>query len=184
MSDVSGTRGSGRMALLALAALFLAAILAPRLAPYAADALDLANRRGPPSLAHWLGTDELGRDLLSRILLRARISLVVGLASGVLCAAIGVGVGAVSGYVGRWVDDILMRATDALLSVPRLPLLMIAAAVLQPSVGLLVLLVAGAGWMETARVVRAEFRTLGGRGFVEGARAAGAGHVQIGRAHV
>ena len=173
-----------RVAVVVLLALCAGAILAPALAPYAADALDLAHRRAAPSAANWLGTDELGRDLLSRILFGARVSLAVGLIAGALCAAIGVTVGAAAGFAGGWVDDVLMRATDAVLSVPRLPLLMIAAAVLQPSVGLLVVLVAAAGWMETARVVRAEVQSVRARDFVTAARSVGAGRARIVARHI
>ncbi|MEJ7812964.1 MAG: ABC transporter permease [Gemmatimonadaceae bacterium] len=167
-----------------LAALIIAAALAPLLAPASPEAIDLAGRHAPPSLAHPFGTDDLGRDLLSRILFGARISLAVGLLSAAVSGAVGVAVGAVAGYAGGWVDDILMRITDAMLSVPRLPLLMIAAAIADPGVAGLVLLVGLAGWMETARVVRAEFLSLGKRAFVEGARAAGAGHARVVLAHL
>src|SRR6185503_16589260 len=98
--------------------------------------------------------------------------------------ASGVAIGGVAGYAGGAVDAVLMRGTDAMLAVPRLPLLMIAAAFLQPSIPLLVLLIGLAGWMETARVVRAEFLTLRTRGFVEGARAAGARHPRLILAHL
>ena len=112
-----------------LAALLIGAALAPTLAPYAMDALDLANRRGAPSLMHWFGTDELGRDLLTRVLYGARVSLAIGLISALVSAAIGAAVGSIAGYAGRWADDVLMRITDAMLAIPRLPLLMITAAV-------------------------------------------------------
>ena len=168
-----------RGAALFLAGLLLAAALAPVLAPYAADALDLANRRGAPGAAHWFGTDELGRDVLTRVLFGARVSLAIGLLSALVSVAIGVAIGAVAGYAGRWVDDVLMRITDAMLSVPRLPLLMLAAAVTQPGVPMLIVLVAICGWMETARVVRAEVRTLVSRDFVSAARAIGAGPVRV-----
>jgi peptide/nickel transport system permease protein len=84
-----------------------------------------------------------------------------------------------AGYAGGALHSTLMRVTDGMLAIPRLPLLMIAAVVLQPSVPLLIMLIGMAGWMETARVVRAEFHSLRGRGFVESARAAGAGHVRV-----
>ena len=91
---------------------------APWISPYAPDALDLVNRRGVPSMAHWFGTDDLGRDLLSRILFGARVSLAVGLLSALVAAGIGIGVGATSGYLGGGVDAALMRLTDAALSRP------------------------------------------------------------------
>ncbi len=166
----SGPRGG----LLFLGTLVVASLLAPTLAPFAADALDLANRRAAPSLVHWFGTDELGRDVLTRVLIGARVSLAIGVGSALMSAAIGVAVGAVAGYAGRWIDDALMRATDAMLAIPRLPLLMLGAAVLQPGVPMLILLVAAAGWMETARVVRAEVQSLSSLDFVQAARAIGA----------
>lgn len=173
-SPATALRHAPRVAAIFLAALILAAIAAPILAPYATDALDLANRRAAPSLSHWFGTDELGRDLLTRVLFGARVSLAIGLLSALVSVAFGVALGAVAGYAGRRVDDLLMRGTDAVLAIPRLPLLMLAAAVLQPGVPALILLVAAVGWMETARVARAEVRAIASRDFVQGARAIGA----------
>jgi len=173
-----------RAAALAIAALVAVAALAPLVAPYPMDAVDLINRRAAPSATHWFGTDELGRDLLTRVLFGARVSLAIGLVSAAVSVAVGVGVGAAAGYAGRWVDAALMRLTDAMLSVPRLPLLMIAAAVLDPGVPLLVLLVGLAGWMETARVVRAEVLSVRRRDFVTAARAVGAAPVRVVGRHV
>jgi peptide/nickel transport system permease protein len=168
-----------RVPLILLACLVSAALAAPALAPYPPDRLDLAHRRVPPSAAHWFGTDDLGRDVLARVLYGARVSLAVGLLSAAVAGASGIAVGGIAGYAGGPIDAVLMRGTDAMLAVPRLPLLMIAASILQPSVALLVVLIGLAGWMETARVVRAEFLSLRARGFVEGARAAGAGHARL-----
>ena len=102
-----------------LAAMIVVAALAQWLAPYSPDALDLANRRAMPSIAHWFGTDELGRDLFSRVLYGARVSLAVGLLSALVAGVIGIGVGATSATAGRVADAVLMRLTDAVLSVPR-----------------------------------------------------------------
>ncbi len=168
-----------RLPAIVLVCLIGAAVMAPRLAPYAPDQIDLSIRRSPPSAAHWFGTDELGRDVLARVLFGARISLAVGLLSAVVAGASGIAIGGVAGYAGGAVDAVLMRVTDGVLSMPRLPLLMIAAVVLQPSVPQLILLIGLVGWMETARVVRAEFGALRGQGFVESARASGAGHVRV-----
>ena len=148
-------------------------VLAPWIAPFAPDAIDLAGRRAPPSSAHWFGTDDLGRDLLSRVLYGARVSLAIGILAAALTVALGAGIGMVAGSAARWVDALLMRIADAVLAIPRLPLLMIASVILRPGVPLLILLVAAVSWMETARVVRAEVKSLVTRGFVEAAQAMG-----------
>jgi len=179
-----GLPGSVRGALGALVLITLAALIAPIVASAASEAMDLTARRAAPSLAHWFGTDELGRDVLARVLSGARVSLAIGFLSALLAVALGSAIGAVGGFVGGWIDAMLMRLTDAMLAIPRLPFLMIVAAILQPSISLLIVLVGGAGWMETARVVRAEVLSLAQRGFVEAAHATGvrasrvlAGHV-------
>ena len=116
-----------------LAGLLAAAVVAPILAPYAPDDIDLAHRREAPSAAHWLGTDDLGRDVLARVLHGARVSLSVGLLSAAVAGASGIAIGGIAGYAGGAIDAMLMRGTDAMLAVPRLLLLMIAAAFIQPS---------------------------------------------------
>lgn len=171
-SLASGPRRSP--ALLFLLALIVGAAVAPFVAPYAADAVDLANRRAAPSAAHWFGTDELGRDVLTRVLMGARVSLAIGILSALVSAGIGTLIGGLAGMRGAWTDDLLMRLTDAALVVPRLPLLMLAAAIVQPSVPVLIAFVALSGWMETARVVRTEVQALSRRDFVQAARAVGA----------
>ncbi|MDX2183076.1 MAG: ABC transporter permease [Gemmatimonadaceae bacterium] len=138
----------------------------------------------PPSAAHWFGTDDLGRDLLTRALFGARLSLLIGVLAALISTGIGVPLGAIAGWAGGWTDDALMRLTDALLAIPRLPLLMIAAALLKPDVAGLILLVGVAGWMETARVVRAEVQSVSARPFVEAARASGATVGRTLRRHV
>lgn len=166
-------------ALLFLLLLIGGAAVAPLVAPYAPDALDLANRRAAPTGSHWFGTDDLGRDVLTRVLTGARVSLAIGLLSALTSALVGTLVGSVAGIRGRWSDEVLMRATDAMLCIPRLPLLMLAAAVLQPGVPMLVLLVGLTGWMETARVVRAETRGIVARDFVHAAHAVGATPLRV-----
>lgn len=163
------------MAFWVASVLFVIAILAPWITPYAPDAIDLAGRRGAPSTAHWFGTDDLGRDVLARVLYGARVSLAIGILAAALTVALGATVGAIAGWTGRWVDAALMRSADAILAIPRLPLLMLASVILRPNIVLLIVLVAVVSWVETARVVRAEVRSLATRGFVEAARAMGAG---------
>ncbi len=175
---------SQRFAALAILLLVAVAAAAPLIAPYAVDALDLAHRRAGPTIAHPFGTDELGRDLLTRVLYGARVSLAIGLISALVSVAIGAAIGATAGYARGWTDDILMRATDAMLCIPRLPLLMIAAATLQPGVPMLVLLVGLVGWMETARVVRTDVQSLSAREYVTAARATGVRPARILLRHV
>ncbi|MGH7694041.1 MAG: ABC transporter permease, partial [Gemmatimonadaceae bacterium] len=126
-------------AVILLSALIVLALLAPYVAPFAPDAVDLAGRRVAPGLLHWFGTDALGRDVLSRVLYGARVSLAVGVLSAALAVSLGLVIGALAGYVGRGLDAALMRLTDAMLSIPRLPLLMVLGAILQPSIPALVL---------------------------------------------
>lgn len=180
MSDTAGARvsatagtSSNRAAWGLVLALVAVAAIAPVVAPFAPDAVDLALRRQGPSAIHWFGTDDLGRDVLTRVLHGARVSIAIGLLAAALSVALGTAIGLLAGFFRGWVDTLLMRTTDAMLSVPRLPLLMIVAAILQPSIPLLIILVAAVGWMETSRVVRAEALALAGRGFVEAAHALG-----------
>jgi peptide/nickel transport system permease protein len=173
-----------KVAALVLSALVFIAVLAPIFATSAPDALDLSNRRAAPSAAHWFGTDELGRDVLSRALFGARVSLAVGLLSAAVAGAIGVTIGAASGFFGGRIDAVLMRLTDAVLSIPRLLLLMVAAAILSPSLVFLVVLVGLVGWMETARVTRAAFLASREQEFVLAARALGASSWRLVTAHL
>ncbi len=168
-----------RLPALVIASLAVAAVAAPVVAPYAPERIALADRRKPPSAHHVFGTDQVGRDVFSRVVYGARVSLAVGLLSAAVAGACGVAIGGVAGYAGGAIDAALMRVTDGMLAMPRLPLLMIAGVVLQPSVPLLIALIGFAGWMEMARVVRAEVGALRAAGFVESARASGAGHVRV-----
>jgi peptide/nickel transport system permease protein len=157
-----------------MAVLTLLAAAAPLVAPFEPDAVDLGSRQAAPSFAHLFGTDALGRDVLSRVLYGARVSLAVGVLSAALAVSLGAAIGALGGFVGRSVDAVLMRVTDAMLSVPRLPLLMVVGAIVQPSIATLVLMVGMVGWMETARVTRAEVLSIRERPYIEATRAAGA----------
>ncbi len=183
-SDVRPMERASAVAAMAIGLLVLAAVMAPLVAPFAVDALDLAHRRAAPSSAHWFGTDELGRDVFTRVLFGARVSLAIGLVSAAVSVGIGTILGATAGYAGGWIDELLMRATDAMLCIPRLPLLMITAAIVPPSVLLLIVFVGVVGWMETARVVRAAVLSLADRDFVTAARAMGASPWRVVLAHV
>ncbi|MFQ5351099.1 MAG: ABC transporter permease [Thermoanaerobaculia bacterium] len=128
----------------------------------------IADRRSFP-----LGSDRLGRDLLSRILYGARVSLLVGLLAGGLALALGLAIGGGAGLAGGWLDVVLMRAADALLSFPRLFLLLGVAGLFDLSTGWLILILGATSWMGAARLVRAEVRTVRRRGFVAAARSSG-----------
>lgn len=175
-----------RPARFALAAILLLAVLAVVVPPLAGvDPLAIEDVLGarlvPPmgrdaaGALHPLGTDRFGRDVLVRMLLAARISLAVGIGGSVLATAVGVLVGAVSGWQRGVVDRVAMAVGDALLAIPRLILLLLCAALWSPGVSTVVVVLALTGWMSVARLVRAEVRALSSRPFVEGARALGVG---------
>lgn len=144
--------------------------------PYPMDpnSTNLSGKLQPPSAAHWLGTDQLGRDVFSRILHGSYISLTVGFVAVAVSLAIGTFVGALSGYYGRWVDNILMRVVDALMCFPTFFLILTAVALLGPSLWNIVVVIGLVSWTGTARLVRAEFLTLREMEYVRAARALGA----------
>jgi peptide/nickel transport system permease protein len=157
-----------------VAGLALVAIAAPYIAPYAPDAVDSTALLEPPSLHHVMGTDQLGRDVFSRLLYGARISLCVGVVVAVLASAVGILFGGVAGYYGGVVDYLLMRFTDVMLCFPIFFLILAVVAMLEPSVFLLIVILGLTGWMGQARLMRAEVLTLKNREYVLAARAYGA----------
>jgi len=154
--------------------LFLASLLAPWLAPYDPNFIDIQEILRPPSAAHWMGTDSLGRDVFSRIIYGARISLKVGFVAVGLATLIGVILGAVAGYYGGWVDNLLMRLVDLMLCFPTFFLILAVIAVLEPSIWNIMVIIGLTSWMGVARLVRAEFLSLKEREFIQAARALGA----------
>lgn len=161
------------LGLVILATIAVAVVIGPVLSPYDVVEQNIRDRLRPPSPGHPMGTDELGRDLLTRILAGGRLSLVVGLAATLIALTIGIAVGAIAGYFGRAVDNVLMRAVDVALSLPDLFLLILAASLLGPSVATMIVVIAIVRWMNVARLVRASFLSLREREFIEAARAAG-----------
>jgi peptide/nickel transport system permease protein len=160
--------------------LFVAvALLAPILAPYGPLRGQLDQRLMPPSAGHWLGTDELGRDVLSRVLYGARISLEIQLGAVVLALAVGLALGLVAGYIGRWPDLLIMRVIDVMMAFPGIFLALAIIAAL--GTGLANVIIAGAISLvpQFARVVRGSILTLREKEFVEAARALGEGDVII-----
>jgi len=176
-----------RVALVTLAIVAFVALFAPLLAPYDPTAqLDIAHLQGmPPSLAHPLGTDPFSRDVLSRLLYGARVSLSVALVAVSLSMALGILLGAVAGYAGGLVDAVLMRLVDAMMAIPRL-LLLIMAVVLWGDIGVtgLTLLLAGTGWFMVCRLVRTQALLVRELDYVAAARALGASPTRILLRHI
>jgi peptide/nickel transport system permease protein len=164
--------------------LALIALLAPVLAP--ADPLKqvLSTRLKPPSAAHWLGTDQLGRDVLSRMIYGARISLMIGIVVVGLAASIGTLVGLVAGYTGGWLDEGLMRLTDVFFAFPALILAMAISGALGPSLTNAMIAIAIVTWPVYARLVRAQVLSLREREYVEASRSLGASAGRIVWQHI
>ena len=172
---ISRLRGN-RMALVGaaiVAVMFLLAVLAPLLAGDP-GAIDISRRLQSPSWQFPLGTDDLGRDVLARILYGARISLLVGFVAVGIASLIGIVLGALAGYYGRRVDGLLMRFVDIMLCFPTFFLILAVIAFLEPSIWNIMIIIGLTGWMGVARLVRAEFLSLRERDFVQAARALGA----------
>lgn len=154
------------------------ALLAPVIAPHAPTAPDLLNRLQPPAwisgdATHLLGTDHLGRDILSRLLYGTRVALIVGALGVLLAAAIGITLGTLSGYFGGWLDAVISRLVDTLLAIPNVILYLAILFAFGPSLTVLVLVIGGINWTTFARVVRAEVLSVKQREFVEASRASG-----------
>jgi peptide/nickel transport system permease protein len=163
----------------AVALLTLVAIFAPLLAPHDPARVDAENVLAPPGRAHPLGTDELGRDVASRMIYGARISLSVGFVAVGIAVAIGIVLGALAGYYGGWVDAAAMRFTDIMLCFPTFFLILAVIAYLNPSIWNIMIVIGVTSWMGVARLVRAEFLSLKEREFVVAARAQGVGDARI-----
>jgi peptide/nickel transport system permease protein len=159
--------------------LFAVALLAPWLAPYDPSFINLKQVLMPPSPDHLLGTDTLGRDVLSRIIFGAQISLLVGFVAVGIATLIGLLIGVLAGYYGGWVDSALMRLVDLMLCFPAFFLILAVIAVLEPSIWNIMAVIGLTSWMGVARLVRAEFLSLREREFVTAARALGAGDARL-----
>jgi len=159
--------------------LFLVALLAPFIVPADPDVIDTSNILAAPSSAHMLGTDELGRDVLSRMIYGARISLLVGFVAAGLATVIGVIIGSIAGFYGGWLDMALMRFVDMMLCFPTIFLILAVIAVLGPSIWNIMVVIGITSWMGVSRLVRAEFLTLKERDFVMASRAVGASDLRI-----
>jgi peptide/nickel transport system permease protein len=175
------------MALVGLAIillLILVAAFAPLLAPQSPIVQDLAQRLQPPSTAHWLGTDELGRDIYARIVWGSRITLTIVALVTIVIGPVGLLVGTVAGYAGGWLDTVLMRVTDVFLAFPRLILALAFVAALGPGIENAIIAIAITAWPPYARLARAETLTVRNSDFIAAARMQGASPLRIVLFHI
>jgi peptide/nickel transport system permease protein len=169
---------------LVVLALFAVSLSAPWIAPYDPNAIDLTQVLAGPSAAHPFGTDQLGRDVLSRMIWGARISLKVGFIATGIAILIGAILGAVSGYYGRWVDAVIMRFVDVMLCFPTFFLILAVIAILEPSIWNIMIVIGLTSWTGITRLVRADFISLKERDFVLAARVIGASNLRIIFVHI
>ena len=173
-----------------LAGILLVAIFANVIAPHNPEVGVLGDRFKPPAwqangtVDHLLGTDHLGRDVLSRLIFGARISVIVGLMVVIVAGAVGTGLGIISGYMGRWIDQVIMRLTDAWLALPALTFAIFLAAIIGPSATNIVIILALVYWTRYARVIRGEVLSIRERDFVRLAVVAGCSKWKIMRKHI
>ncbi|SCE61104.1 peptide/nickel transport system permease protein [Streptomyces sp. Termitarium-T10T-6] len=160
-------------------AVALAVLVVPPLAQLDQQAVDLANKLDPPSLAHPFGTDDVGRDLLLRCVYGLRVSLLVGLVAALTATVIGTTIGALAGAFGGWTDRIVMRVVDALSSIPHLLLGIFIVAMFRPGVWPVIVSVALTHWISTARIVRSEVLSLRSRPFIDAAVSGGASRTRV-----
>lgn len=179
-----------RMGIIGFAMLAIAvavALFAPLLAPYDPNTsarVTIDNIYAPPDVAHWLGTDDAGKDVLTNLIYGTRVSLIVGFFASFISLGIGGMVGLIAGFYGGRVENVLMRLTDILLVIPDLPLLIVLIALLGRGLGVLIFVIGILGWTGTARVVRSQTLSVRERKFVHRARAIGAGNLYIIRRHI
>lgn len=167
-----------------IALVLLLAVFAPLIAPYGEAEQDVLARLQPPSAAHWFGTDELGRDVLSRILYGSRLSLAIGILPSVISLVIGIVLGLLAGYFGGWADYVIMRLADVMLSVPSLLLAMVVMYTLGSSTVNLFVALSMVGWASVARVVRSQTLSLKESQYVEAAQSIGVSRFNIMRRHI
>ena len=167
-----------------IVALILTAIFAPQLAPYSPTRQNLSMRLLPPSAEHWMGTDQLGRDIYSRVIHGARITLRIVVLVAIIAAPLGLLVGAISGYFGGWVDRLMMGLTDIFLSMPKLILALAFVAALGPSINNAIIAIAITSWPAYARIARAETLTFRSAEYIAAIRLQGASHLRVVVAHV
>lgn len=166
--------GRSRLGLAVVGVLVALALVAPLVTAIDPATIDLRHVLEPPSRAHWLGTDAQGRDVWARLVYGARVSLLVGLASQGIALSIGVALGLVAGYRGRWTDEVVMRLADVTLAFPTLLLLIAMAAAFEPSLTVVCLVIGVVGWAGMARLVRGQVLVVRELEYVQAMRAVGA----------
>lgn len=172
------------MALGVLVLIVLMAIFADAITRFPYEQVDLRARSSPPSAEHWFGTDRVGRDVWSRMIYGARVSLAVGLGATALSTVIGVVVGSVAGFYGKWVDMLLMRITDVVLTFPSIVIMLTLAALLPRTIWAIVFVIGILGWPAVARLVRAQFLSLKEQEYVLAARSIGVSNTRIMFVHI
>ncbi len=170
--------------LIVIVLLYGVAIVAPLISRYDPDIQNAGFRSRPPSAEHWLGTDRNTRDVYARLIVGARVSLSVGFTAVLIIMSVGTALGAIAGFFGGWVDALIMRFTDILLSIPQILLLIAAAALFTASLKTTVIVIGLTSWPGAARLVRGQFLSLRNQEFVTAARAIGATPAQIIRRHL
>jgi peptide/nickel transport system permease protein len=171
-----------RMAVVSIVVLLLIIVAcfgAEWVAPFSKNHQDLLTGPVGPRASHWFGTDELGRDQLTELLFAGRISLKIALAVALISTVVGTVLGSIAGFFGRWLDQLLMRATDLFLVVPAIAILAIAIKRFGNSSTTIIYVLAGLGWMYIARVVRSQILSIKEKEFIEAARASGASYARI-----
>lgn len=155
------------------------ALLAPWISSYDPSHIDAGNLLMPPSARHWMGTDSLGRDLLSRIIYGSRISLIIGVIAVGIAVFLGVILGSLSGFYGRFIDTLIMRFADIMLCFPTFFLILAVVAFLEPSIINIMIIIGLTSWMGSARLIRSEILSLKEREFIQAERAIGASSTRI-----
>lgn len=167
-----------------VALMVMLAVLAPAVSGYDPTRIDLVNQLLPPSTTHWMGTDVQGRDVWTRLVFGARVSLTVGLLSQGIALMLGLTLGLVAGFYGRWVDEAIMRLADVTLAFPTLLLLIAMVAAFQPSLTVVLVTIGVVGWAGMARLVRGQVLVVRQLEYVQAVRALGAGDARILLRHV
>lgn len=165
--------------LFVVVALVSSAVFAPYIVPYDPNRINLNTMYEPPSQTHWFGTDELGRDMLSRVIYGGRVSLTVGISAILFAVIVGTLLGSLAGFYGRFTDSVIMRLTDLALTFPPLLILILLAALFGTSLTTMIFVIAAVSWMTVTRLVRASFLALREQIFIEAARVQGASSARI-----